>query len=160
MAKTQDIQVLVDGGAASAGPPLGPALGPMGVPIGKVVADINKATEAFRGMKVPVVVKIDPATKTYEIEVGTPPASALIFKEVGAEKGSGTPRAAKVGDLSFDAAIRVAKAKERDLLGSTLKGRVKEVLGTANSCGVTCEGRDPRIVQREIDAGAWDHKFK
>ncbi|HEQ78855.1 MAG TPA: 50S ribosomal protein L11, partial [Euryarchaeota archaeon] len=68
------IEVLVDGGKASAGPPLGPALGPMGLNIGQVVKDINDKTKAFVGMKVPVKLEIDPKTKEYQITIGTPPA--------------------------------------------------------------------------------------
>lgn len=157
---TQKIEALVDGGAASAGPPLGPALGPMGVPIGKVVQEINKATEAFKGMKVPVVINIDPNTKAFTIDVGTPPASALLLKQAKAEKGSGKPRTERIGNITIDQAVQVAKQKEKDLLGSSLKMRVKEVLGTANSCGLTCEGKDPRLVQKEIDTGMYDSKFK
>ena len=59
------IEVLVDGGKASAGPPLGPALGPMGVNIMAVIKEINQKTAAFNGMKVPVVVDVDPKTKQF-----------------------------------------------------------------------------------------------
>ena len=75
MAK-ETIEALVDGGKASAGPPLGPALGPKGVNIGQVIQAINKVTDIFKGMQVPVKVIIDTATKKFDIEVGTPPASA------------------------------------------------------------------------------------
>ena len=66
MAK-QSVDVLIEGGKATAAPPLGPALGPMGVNIGQVVSDINKKTASFQGMQVPVKVIIDPSTKQYEI---------------------------------------------------------------------------------------------
>ncbi len=69
------IEALIDGGKASAAPPLGPALGPMGVNIGQVIAEINKKTEHFKGMQVPVKVIVDKETKSFEITVGTPPAS-------------------------------------------------------------------------------------
>jgi len=82
MAET--IVALVDGGKASAGPPLGPALGPMGVNIMQVINTINDKTKEFNGMKVPVKVIIDPTTKNFEIEVGTPPAASLILNEIGA----------------------------------------------------------------------------
>ncbi len=86
MAK-ETVEALVEGGKATAAPPLGPALGPKGVNIGQVVAEINKKTESFKGMQVPVKVIIDPDTKEFEITVGTPPASSLIKKETGIEKG-------------------------------------------------------------------------
>ena len=71
------VEALVDGGKASAGPPLGPALGPKGVNIGQVIAEINRKTKAFDGMKVPVKILIND-DKSFEIKVGTPPVSALI----------------------------------------------------------------------------------
>ncbi|MBI4392276.1 MAG: 50S ribosomal protein L11 [Euryarchaeota archaeon] len=159
MAK-QVIEVLVDGGKASAGPPLGPALGPMGVNVVKVVQLINEKTKGFDGMKVPVKVTIDAGTKEFDVTVGTPPTSALVLKEVRAEKGSGTPNTAKIGSINIDAAVRVAKMKQDDLSGKDLKRRVKEVLGTCVSMGVNVDGKDPRVVQKAIDAGEYDAKIK
>ena len=71
------VEVLVDGGKATAGPPLGPALGPKGVNAAQVVAQINEKTKSFAGMKVPVKVLIND-DKSFEIKVGTPPMAALI----------------------------------------------------------------------------------
>ena len=76
------VEALVDGGRASAGPPLGPALGPKGVNIGQVIAKINERTKAFDGMKVPVKILIND-DKSFDIKVGTPPMSALIKSELG-----------------------------------------------------------------------------
>ena len=151
---------MVDGGKASAGPPLGPALGPMGVNVVKVVQLINEKTKGFDGMKVPVKVIIDVGTKDFEVTVGTPPTSALVLKEVRAEKGSGTPNTMKIGNISIDTAVRVAKMKEDDLSGRTLKHRVKEVIGTCVSMGVTVEGKDGRETQKRVDAGDFDGKLK
>ena len=81
------IEALVDGGKASAGAPLGPALGPKGVNIMQVINTINDKTKQFQGMKVPVKIIIDPKTKEFTIEVGTPPAASLILREVGAIEG-------------------------------------------------------------------------
>jgi large subunit ribosomal protein L11 len=75
----EKLDVLVDGGKATPGPPLGPALGPMGVNVIQVVNAINEKTKAFAGMKVPVTLTVDPKTKAFEIKVGTPPVSALIL---------------------------------------------------------------------------------
>ena len=74
------LEVLVDGGKATPGPPLGPALGPLGVNIVEIVKAINDKTKNFEGMKVPVTLLIDAKTKAYTIEVGTPPTSALVLK--------------------------------------------------------------------------------
>ena len=157
MAET--IESLVDGGKASAGPPLGPALGPLGVNIMQVINTINEKTKQFEGMKVPVKVIVNPKTKEFTIEVGTPPASSLILKEMGKEKGSGKASTHKIGNLTVDQAINVAKMKFDKLLGNDLKHKVKEVIGTCISMGVTVEGKDPREIQKAIDEGEYDSKF-
>ena len=154
------VEVLVDGGKASAGPPLGPALGPMGVNVMNVVKMINEKTAAFVGMKVPVKVTIDPKTKVFDVTVGTPPTSALIFAELKIEKGSGTPKSAKVGNLTLTQVIKISRMKQDSLNGATLKARCKEVAGTANSCGVTVEGMDARAFQHALDEGQYDAKLK
>ncbi|MEM3965045.1 MAG: 50S ribosomal protein L11, partial [Thermoplasmata archaeon] len=112
----QTIEILVEGGKATPGPPLGPALGPLGVNIGQVVKEINEKTKNYEGMQVPVKVSVDPKTKTFTVTVGTPPVSALIKKELGIEKGSGSPKANKVGDLSLEKVIKIAKMKVQDSL--------------------------------------------
>ena len=101
MAK-QTVEVLSEGGKATAAPPLGPALGPTGVNIGQVVSDINKKTAEMKGMQVPVKVIVDDENKSYEITVGTPPASALIKKEADIKKGAGNPLTDKVADLKLN----------------------------------------------------------
>jgi large subunit ribosomal protein L11 len=68
----EKIEALVEGGKASAGPPLGPALGPLGVNIMQIINTINDKTKQFSGMKVPVKVIVDPKTKDFEIQVSTP----------------------------------------------------------------------------------------
>src|SRR5512136_1227521 len=157
---TETIKALVDGGKASAGPPLGPALGPLGVNIMQIINTINDKTKQFQGMKVPVKVKIDPKTKSFEIEVGTPPASSLILNELGLEKGSGSAGTHKVGNLTVDQAIKVAKMKQDNLLGKALKQKTKEVIGTCVSLGVTVEGKRPQEIQKAIDEGKFDSKFQ
>ena len=102
MGDKQTISSLVTGGEASAGPPLGPALGPMGVNIMEVINAINEKTKEFQGMKIPVSVIVDTESKKWEIEVGIPSASALILKEAGIQKGSGTSGTEWVGEVSAD----------------------------------------------------------
>ena len=155
----ETVKALVEGGKASAGPPLGPALGPLGVNIMQIINTINDKTKQFDGMKVPVKVIVDPKTKNFEIEIGTPPASSLILKELGAEKGSGAPSTHKIGDLTLDQAIKVAKMKQDNLLGKELKQKTKEVIGTCVSLGVTVEGKKPQEIQKAIDEGEFDSKF-
>ena len=117
------LEVLVDGGKATPGPPLGPALGPMGLNIVQVLKDINERTKSFEGMKVPVVLLVDTKTKEYTIEVGTPPVSALILKEVGAEKGSGEAGKTMVGSISMKSVVKIADMKSESLQGKDLKRR-------------------------------------
>lgn len=156
----QSVEVLVDGGKASAGPPLGPALGPLGVNVMNVVKMINDKTAAFAGMKVPVKVTVDAKTKAFDVTVGTPPTSALIFAELKVEKGSGRPKTDKVGNLTLEQCIKISRMKQDSLMGGTLKMRVKEVVGTAQSCGVTVEGMNAHDFQKQIDDGKYDAKLK
>ncbi|MBW3017764.1 50S ribosomal protein L11 [Candidatus Woesearchaeota archaeon] len=156
----QTVEALVEGGKASAAPPLGPALGPLGVNIGQVVVEINKKTEAFKGMKVPVKVTVDTDTKAFKISVGTPPVSALVKKEAGIDKGSGNPLAEKVADLKIEQVIKVAKMKEDALLGKDMISKVKEVLGSCDSIGVMVEGKQARDVIADINKGEFVDKIK
>ena len=154
------IEALIEGGKASAAPPLGPALGPMGVNIGQVIAEINKKTEAFKGMQVPVKVIVDKESKSFEISVGTPPASGLIKKEANIEKGSGNPLADKVADLRIEQIIKISKMKEGNLLGKDPVSRVKEIVGTCHSMGVLVEGMPARDCLRAIEKGQFIDKIK
>ncbi len=159
MVEKKIVDLLVSGGQATAGPPLGPALGPLGVNTMAVVTKINELTKDYAGMKVPVKVAVDVEDKTFEVTVGTPTASALIVSELKIEKGSGTPNTEKVGDLTMEQIVRIAKVKQPQLLASTLKNATKELLGTCVSMGVTVEGKDPREVQNEIDEGNYEELF-
>lgn len=153
------VEVLVEGGKASAGPPIGPALGPHGVNIMEIVNDINEQTKDFQDTTVPVKIIIDPATKEYEIEVGTPPASSLILKRAGVDKGSATPREEKVGNISMQDAVDIAQMKEAGLLGKSMKEKTKEVVGTCVSMGIKVDNKDPKEVGKEIEEGAYDSLF-
>jgi large subunit ribosomal protein L11 len=159
MADKKTVELLINGGQANAGPPLGPALGPLGVNVMAIVTKINELTKDYSGMKVPVKVIVDPDTKQFEVTIGTPTASALIVSELKIEKGSGTPSTAKVGNLTIDQVIRIARMKRPELLSKTLKSATKEILGVCVSMGVTAEGKDPREVQKDIDQGKHDDRF-
>jgi large subunit ribosomal protein L11 len=159
MSEKKIVELLISGGQATAGPPLGPALGPLGINTMAVVTKINEITKDYAGMKVPVKVAVNLEDKTFEVTVGTPTASALIVSELKIEKGSGTPNTAKVGNLTMEQVVRIAKIKRPELLAQTLKSAAKEMLGTCVSMGVTVEGKDPREVQEEIDAGNYEALF-
>ena len=133
MGEKKTIEALVPGGQATAGPPLGPALGPLGVNVMAIVNKINELTKDFGGMKVPVKIIVDVDTKEFEVEVGTPTTSALIVKELGIEKGSGDPGKQKVGNLTIQQVIKIAKMKRQELLAKSLKKAAKEVLGSCVS---------------------------
>jgi len=154
------VEALVNGGQATASPPLGPSLGPMGVNIGQVVAKINEVTANFKGMQVPVKVIIDSGTKEFEVEVGTPPASALIKKEAEVQKGSSNPLQEKVADLLIEQIIKIAKMKENNLLGKNLKQKVREIIGTCQSMGIMVEGVSAQEALKMIDQGKFDQEIK
>ncbi len=146
------VKGLVEGGKASAGPPLGPALGPMGVNVTNVVDEINKATAQFSGIKIPVKIIVDTSTKEFKIEVGMPPTSALILKELNLQKGA-KEKGEIVGNLTISQAKNIAEAKSDRLFGSDIKNKVKQIIGTCKSMGITCENIDPRQAIQKIDSG-------
>jgi len=154
------ISTLVEGGSASAGPPLGPELGPLPTDVGEVVSAINEKTKDFTGMEVPVDVIVDEDSGDFEIEVGKPPAAQLIFDELGIDKGSGEPNKNVVADMSFEEACKVARMKASDLLAMDLRGAVKEIIGTADSLGITVDGKDPVEIQQDIDDGKYDDRLE
>jgi large subunit ribosomal protein L11 len=156
MGEMKVVEALVNGGEATAGPPLGPALGPLGVNVLAIVNKINEVTKDYSGMKVPVKISVNTDNKEFEVTVGTPTASALLVSELGVTKGSGTPNTEKVGDLSLEQVVKIAKMKSADVLARDLKAAVKEILGTGVSMGVTVDGKDPREVQKEINEGKHD----
>jgi large subunit ribosomal protein L11 len=158
MAK-ETIEILIDGGKATPGPPLGPAIGPLGINMMQVVEQINQKTADFDGMKVPVKIIVDVGTKEFEVTVGTPPTTALIKDELNIEKGSQDPGLDKVADLSVEQALKIARMKFDALLSNDYKNAAKEVIGTCVSMGITVEGKDPREVQQEIDQGNYDDKL-
>ena len=153
------VDAMVEGGKASGGPPIGPALGPTGVNIFQVVTKINEVTEPFAGLKVPVTITVNPQTKEFEVEVGTPPTSALILKEIGVAKGSGEPNENIIGNMTIDQVKNVAKSKAADLTAVTMKTAAMIVAGTCVSMGVTIEGRPPKEFQQEVREGKWDEQL-
>ena len=152
----ESIDALVEGGKASAAPPLGPALGPLKVNIGQVITEINKKTAAFAGMKVPIKVTVDTESKAFEIFVGTPPASGLISKELNIKMGSGIPHKLKVGNLAMEDVIKIAKMKQDSLSAGSLKAAVKTIIGSCNAMRVLVEGKNAREINPDIDKGMYD----
>jgi large subunit ribosomal protein L11 len=153
MAET--IEVLVPGGQADPGPPLGPELGPTPVNVQEVVNEINDQTEAFDGTEVPVTITVED-DGGFDIEVGVPPTAALIKDEAGFDTGSGEPQEDFVADLSIDQVRKIAEQKSPDLLAYDTKNAAKEIVGTCASLGVTIEGDDAREFKQKVDAGEYD----
>ena len=149
------VELLVPGGKATPGPPVGPALGPLGANIKQIVDGINEKTSGFDGMQIPVKVIVED-DKSFSIEVGTPPTSELIKKEAGVEKGSGTPGRDSVGDISLEGVKKIAETKMEVMLSYELKNAVKEVIGTCQSIGITVDGLMPKDMLEKIDGGEYD----
>jgi len=149
------IEVLVPGGQANPGPPLGPELGPTPVDVQAVVQEINDETEAFDGMEVPVTIEYED-DGSFTIEVGVPPTSELVKDEAGFSTGSGEPHENFVADISVEQLKKVAEQKSSDLLSYDVKNAAKEVSGTCMTLGVTIDGEDARTFKERVDAGDYD----
>jgi large subunit ribosomal protein L11 len=149
------IEVLIPGGQANPGPPLGPELGPTPVDVQAVVQTINDQTEAFDGMEVPVTVEYED-DGSFEIDVGVPPTSELIKDEAGFDSGSGEPNEEFVADMSVEQVKTVAEQKSTDLLSYDVKNAAKEVGGTCMTLGVTIDGEDARTFKQRVDDGEYD----
>ena len=141
-----EVSILVEGGKAAAGATLGSALGPLGVNVGQVVTKINEQTKQFAGMRVPVIVRVDPNTREFTLVVGRPPVAALLLKEAKKEKGSGKPKSEVIGDVSMEAVKRIAESKGDDLFGRSIEEKMNQVIGSCTSLGITVDGEDPRTV--------------
>lgn len=148
----KEIKAIVEGGRATPAPPLGPTLAPMGVNVGQVIAEINKQTSAFAGTKVPIAVFVNTKTKAFHVEVGSPPTSELIKKEIGITSGRKEKETA--GDIKFQQVLKVAKMK--NTLAKSTKALANEILGQCVSMGITCEGKDARAVIKEVKDGKYD----
>jgi len=148
------VEVLIEGGKASPGPPLGPALGPLGVNIKEVVNSVNELTKDYAGMEVPVKITVD-AGKV-DITVGVPPTAALIKKELGIEKAKTDSTTDYIGDIPLKQIKEIAKKKKEEILSSSLKKAIKEIIGTCVSMRVKVEGKDAKEIQKDIEEGKYD----
>lgn len=155
-----EVSVLVDAGKATAAAPLGPALGPLGVNIIDIVNKINEKTKAFAGMKVPVKILVDSATKSYEVVVGSPPTSALIKKEIRLERGVKNAKLEVSGNITLEQCKKIAEMKIDKLNSYTMKSAVKEIIGSCSALGVTIEGKKATEMETEIAEGKHDEMFK
>jgi large subunit ribosomal protein L11 len=155
----EKVEVMIEGGKASAGPAMGQAFGPLGVNIQDILAKINEKTSDFKGMKVPVTVIVDTDDKSFDLEVGTPPVSELIKKELNLKKGSGLQKIKKSANMAIEQVIKVAKMKTDSMLSKTLKASVKSVVGSCGPMGIVVESKQLNVVIKELDEGKYDEQI-
>jgi large subunit ribosomal protein L11 len=153
------IEVLVAGGEADPGPPLGPELGPTPVDVQAVVQEINEETAAFDGMEVPVTIEYED-DGSFTIEVGVPPTAELVKDEAGFDTGSGEPQEDFVADITIEQLKKIAEQKSSDLLSYDIRNSAKEVAGTCVTLGVTIDGEDARTFKERLDGGEYDDQFE
>ena len=144
------VKLMVDAGDMKPNPAISQKLGPLGLNLGKIIQDVNKATSEFKGIKVPVALDIDTKTKTFKVEVSTPPVSELLKKELNIEKGSGEPNNFKVANAALEQIIAVAKVKQQGMLANDFEGALKSVLGTCVSLGILVDSKDPKEIIQEL----------
>ncbi len=167
MGAKDKIELLVEGGKASPGPNSAQKLSTYKLNIGDVFKKVNEETSEYQGMEVPVKIIIDKDTKEYEIEVGIPPTTSLIKKEIGIEKAAidedeeELEEKTVVGNISMEQIIKVAKIKMDQMLVKDLKAAVKQIVGTIVSMnGIQIEERSPKDIIKEMEDGKWDHLFE
>lgn len=154
------IKLLVDGGDMKPGPAVAQKIGPIGVNMGKVISDVNTATSSFKGLKVPVILDVNPKDKSFTIKVSSPPVSGLLKKELGLELGSGEPHKIKVANMSIEQVISIAKMKHPNMLAKNLKAAVKSVVGTCVSLGVLVENKEAKDILMSIEQGNYDEEIE
>jgi len=136
---TGQIKLQIPAGKANPSPPVGPALGQHGVNIMEFCKTFNARTQAQEGMITPVVITVY-SDRSFSFITKTPPASVLLLKAAGIEKGSKEPNKTKVGKVTKQQVEDIAKLKLPDLSAVTLDAAIKTVEGTARSMGITVEG--------------------
>ena len=134
------IKLQVPAGSANPSPPIGPALGQQGVNIMEFCKAFNAQTQALeKGLPTPVVITVY-SDRSFTFIMKTPPASVLIRKAIGIEKGSGAPNTNKVGKITRKQIEEVALTKQPDLTAANMEAAVRTIAGTARSMGVDVEG--------------------
>jgi large subunit ribosomal protein L11 len=134
------VKLQVPAGAANPSPPIGPALGQQGVNIMEFCKQFNAQTQKMeKGLPIPVVITVY-SDRSFTFIMKTPPASVLIAKALGIEKGSGAPSTNKVGKITRKQLEEIAKTKQPDLTAGGLDAAVRTIAGSARSMGVDVEG--------------------
>ncbi len=133
-----EVKLQIPAGQANPSPPVGPALGQRGVNIMEFCKAFNAATQSQQGMIIPVIVTVY-ADRSFTFVTKTPPASVLLKKAAGVEKGSSEPGKVKVGKVTRAQVREIAQIKLRDLTAKDLEAAEKTVEGTARSLGLEIE---------------------
>ena len=129
------VKIHIQAGQATPAPPVGTALGPHGINIMDFCKAYNSATEHQRGLVIPAEISIF-EDRSFTFVTKTPPASFLLRQAAGIEKGSGSPRAEKVGTITRDQLRQIAETKQPDLNAVDIEGAMEQVAGTARSMGI------------------------
>jgi large subunit ribosomal protein L11 len=129
------VKVIAPAGKATPAPPLGPTLGQAGVNIGDFTKKFNDATKTMVGDMIPVVITVYD-DRSYDFVIKTPPASSLILKAIGAEKGSGKHAMKRAGTITKAQVKAIAERKMPDLNASTIEAAIKIIEGSCRSLGV------------------------
>ncbi len=132
------VKLQIPAGAATPAPPVGPALAQHGLNIAEFCQKFNEATKKQQGFKIPVEVTVY-IDRTYTFKLKQPPASDLLKKAAGIEKGSGEPNKTKVGKISRSQLRQIAEQKMEDLNAADIEGAMKIIEGTAKNMGITVE---------------------
>jgi large subunit ribosomal protein L11 len=132
---TKKLKLVIPAGKANPAPPVGPALGQAGVNIGEFVKRFNDATKNMMGDIVPTEISVY-EDRSFDFVLKTPPASSLIFKAIGIEKGSGKNKATKAGTITKAQIRAIAEKKMVDLNANTIEAAMKIIEGTARSSGI------------------------
>lgn len=129
------LKLTIMGAAANPAPPIGPALGQAKVNIGEFVTRFNEGTKTMKGEMVPVVISVY-EDRTFDLQFKTPPATTLILKAAGKEKGSGKNAVSKAGTISKKQLREIAEKKLKDLNANTVEAAEKIIAGSARSMGI------------------------
>ena len=134
------IRLQVKAGEANPAPPIGPALGQHGVNIMEFCKAFNAKTQKMeKGMPLPVVIDVY-ADKKFDFIIKTPPASFLLLKALGVQKGSATPHKQKIGTVTLAQIEEIAKIKQPDLTAKDIKAAMRTIMGTARNMGIEVAG--------------------
>jgi large subunit ribosomal protein L11 len=133
------IKLQIPAGKANPSPPIGPALGQQGVNIMEFCKAFNARTQAEGDMIIPVVITVF-SDRSFTFITKTPPASVLLLKAAGLQKGSSNPKKDRVAELPAEKIREIAEKKMPDLNAYDVEQAVKIIRGTARSCGITVVG--------------------